>query len=68
MLHSTSKWRPCCGSCRSERLVEVDTHGEHFLRCEDCGARWDGAELTPGEARDRHPPRKAPPLALTAEA
>lgn len=55
MLLSTT-WRPCCGECRSERLVERDEHGRHFLRCEDCGAIWDGSQLTPDEAQDR--PRK----------
>ena len=65
MLDST-KWRPCCGACRSERLVEKDEHGEHFLRCEDCGARWDGSQLTPGEARERKPVRRTAALVATA--
>jgi len=56
---SPATYRPCCGNCRSERLIERDEHGEHFLRCLDCGARWDGSELTPDEARDRKPRRAA---------
>lgn len=55
---ATSTFRPCCGSCRSERLFEVDAHGEHYLRCEDCGARWDGSELGPDEQRERKPPAR----------
>lgn len=53
------RFRPCCGSCRGERLVEVDDPrpaGEHLLRCLDCGARWDGAELSAAEAAQRPTP------------
>lgn len=56
MRLSSTPWRPCCGNCRSERLVERDEAGAHYLACEDCGAIWDGSQLTPAEQRDR--PRK----------
>jgi ribosomal protein L37AE/L43A len=60
MRFCAGNWRPCCGDCRSERLVERDERGEHSLRCTDCGAVWDGSQLTPAEVRDRPAPRKPP--------
>lgn len=57
-------WRPCCGKCRGERLREVNDprpHGEHAYRCEDCGATWDGSELTAAEAADRPPSARNEP-------
>lgn len=65
-----TEWRPCCGNCRSERLVDVERArhpGDAIAvgwRCQDCSADWDGSELTVEEAADR-PPR-APGAASAA--
>lgn len=53
-------WRPCCGACRSERLlllraVRPAASTEH-AQCEDCGEGWDGSALSQAEAADRPPP------------
>ena len=63
-------FRPCCGNCRGEDLevIEeqgafrrpVDTMRSHTWRCRDCGAHWDGAQLTAEEIADR-PTRPPPP-------
>lgn len=60
-------WRPCCGNCRGENLAAhappKPFAGEGVTRywvCGDCGAHWDGAELTAAEIADR-PTRPPPP-------
>jgi hypothetical protein len=69
MQSTANRWRPCCGQCRGERLRE---HGqddplpnaEHGWSCLDCGASWDGSELSAAEAAQR-PPLEAPPARTT---
>lgn len=61
MQTAVSPWRPCCGRCRGERLTEFGyddprPHVDAGWRCLDCGAAWDGSELTAAEAADRPPP------------
>lgn len=59
------EWRPCCGSCRGERLLvlfdERPAMTSHTWRCEDCGALWDGSALTAAEASERGPAPPPPP-------
>jgi len=56
MQSSLTPWRPCCGKCRGERLLEIEDplpNGTHVWRCQDCGADWDGAQLTSAEIAQR---------------
>jgi hypothetical protein len=56
---SPARWRPCCGACRSERLLVIRaprTAPREHAECEDCGSGWDGSALSPAEAADRPPP------------
>jgi hypothetical protein len=58
---SPARWRPCCGACRSERLLRIldpRPAASDRAHCEDCGAGWDGSSLSQAEAADRPP---APP-------
>jgi hypothetical protein len=42
-------FRPCCGSCRSERLVHrvrpVPNQHRAVTLCADCFVEWDGSEV-----------------------
>lgn len=43
-----TSWRPCCGSCKGERLIEFGFERpgpERGWRCADCSIVWDGTEL-----------------------
>lgn len=56
MQSAVKPWRPCCGKCRGERLRELDDerpNADHVVRCDDCGATWDGSTLTAAEIADR---------------
>lgn len=58
--HSTAaRWRPCCGACRSERLLLLrdlrPAAESERAECEDCGEGWDGSALSSAEAAERPP-------------
>jgi len=61
METAAKSWRPCCGKCRGDRLVDFGyddprPNVETGSRCVDCGAVWDGSELTAAEVADRPAP------------
>ena len=57
-------WRPCCGICRSEHVVEIydpsPMRAPRHVQCEACGAPWDGSQLSAAEARLRPAPPSCP--------
>lgn len=51
ILEAWRAWRPCCGRCKGENLVEFGfdpPEPERGWRCVDCGEKWDGSEIVEG--------------------